>query len=413
MIRVLLFLSLLIYNSSECSYLDYAASADVDKEALDTFINVSKLSGNSSGISEHSKKLLTIEQQAARVIAKKISAANGNQIIFTSSATISNNIAILGVAYKHPGCHLITSKIEHKSVINIFKNLEKRGYRVTYLNVNASGIVDLQQLESSINNNTKLISIQSFNSEIGVSQDIKSIGKIAKKYGVLFHSDASQSFCKYDINVGDASIDLLTISGYKIGAPKGIAALYVKNAKNLQNIVYGSTDELWPGTKPTALIASFSEAVSVFKFNRNIIASNYNTLKKEIEKISKVFINSRRPSHIFSVSIEGVLLKDILERMKNYSFSAGCSCLGLGESNVIAAIDPDEKLPTCTLRISFSDNVKPEELTLFAKTLKECVDNLRKEKQVGNGCSKQENDGALNNALEGMQSFLQGNNTTN
>jgi len=380
-------------------YFDYAASAHVSSEALAEFIRVSELDGNSSGINLHSQKLKEIERKSAVIIANKIN-AEGENIIFTNSATIANNIAILGVGrnsmlgpiykYRKNGerNHFITTKIEHKSVLNVFNQLENEGFEVTYLDVDATGKIDLNQLKKSLKPTTVLISIQMFNSEIGTMQDMEKIGEIASQNGILFHSDASQAFGKYQIDVEKFHLDFLTISGYKIGAPKGIAALYVRNKEVLQPILFGSGNELFPGTKPTALIASFAKAVETYSIDMNKVKANYVALENEIKKICDIHINSTEPSHVFSVSIDGVLLGDVLERIRDYSFSSGCSCLGQGQSNVMKAIDPEGKIPTCTLRISFSDKTNQSELVTFAQKLKQVVNQLRKEKSVSNSCEK-------------------------
>lgn len=384
-----------VQNALNCwtpTYLDYAASAHINAESLKKFIEISKLSGNSSGFNLHAKKLRDIENESAKVIAEKIG-CSPDQILFTNSATMSNNIAVLGVAYKYPGCHLITSKIEHKSVLNIFKYLERSGYKVTYIDVDRYGNLNLEQLKKSIRHHTRLVSIQSFNSEIGTQQNVEAIGQIIKNSGnknILFHSDISQAFGKYPMDI--STFDMATFSGYKIGSPKGIAALYIKDRKKISQIFFGSGDELFPGSKPTALIAAFAKAVEVYKLNLEIIKKNFNLLKREVEKIDDVYINSEKPSHVFSVSIKGVLLKDLIDRMKDFSFSSGCSCLGQGESNVKEAIDPEGKLPSATLRISFSDKVPEKNLVDFAKSLKVEVEKLRKEKSVSDNCEKQEED---------------------
>ena len=369
-------------------YLDYAASAHINNKSLKKFIKISKLDGNSSGFNSHAQRLKNIENASAKNISQKIG-CRPDQVLFTNSATMSNNIAILGVAYKNPGCHLITSKIEHKSVLNVFKHLEKSGYEVTYINVDRYGNLDLEELRKSIKPTTRLVSIQSFNSEIGTRQDISAISQIIKKSdnkNILFHSDISQAFGKYPTDF--SAFDMATFSGYKIGSPKGIAALYIKDRKKISPVFFGSGDELFPGSKPTALIAAFAKAVEIYNLDLKIIEENFNILKKEIEKIEDVYINSITPSHIFSVSIRGVLLKDLIDRMHKFSFSSGCSCLGQGESNVKEAIDPEGKLPSTTLRISFSDKVPKSNLTDFARNLKVEVEKLRKEKSVSDNCQK-------------------------
>jgi cysteine desulfurase len=299
---------------------------------------------------------------------------------------MANNIAILGIAYANPGCHIITSKIEHKSVTNVCKHLESQGYTVTYLDVDRLGRVDIDKLYKGIQKNTQLITIQMFNSEIGTLQNVKAIGEIAKKRGIPFHSDAAQAFCRYDINVDELNVDLLTISGHKIGTPTGVAALYARDVSKLQPILFGSGERLFPGTKPTALIAALAVAVEHFQFDKTKIEKNYNALVSALLKIKDVYINSSSPSHVVSVSIGGVLLKDLLERIKDYSFSAGCSCLGQGKSNVLEAIDPDGLLPVCTIRLSFTDRVDETVLVKFAQKLEEVVRELRKEKDIGAGC---------------------------
>jgi cysteine desulfurase len=237
-------------------------------------------------------------------------------------------------------------------------------------------------------------------------QDVKAIGEIARKHGILFHSDASQSFCKYDLDVEALNIDLLTVSGYKIGAPKGIAALYVRDKTALRPILFGSGDPFFPGTKSTASIASFAAAVEHFSFDKNRINENFRVLASELSKIDDIYINSSTPSHVLSVSIGGVLLKDVLKRMKNYSFSAGCSCLGQEKSNVIQAIDPDGKLPSCTLRISFSDQIRLEDLVEFAKNLRKTVNLLRGAKSVGTGCQSDKSSEDLNESLKKIHEAL-------
>jgi cysteine desulfurase len=385
--------------------LDYAASAPINKKALEEFNFVSRINGNSSGFNFHAKILLDIENKSAEIIAKKIN-ATPDQIVFTNNATMSNNISILGVARNYPGCHLITSKIEHKGVLNIFKHLENSGYRVTYLDVDRFGNVDLEQLTQSIRSDTKLISIQTFNSEIGAIQNMKAIGDISRKHGILFHSDAAQSFCKYDLDVDDINVDLLTISGYKIGAPKGIAALYIRDKSKLQPIIFGTGDPFFPGTKATSLIASFASAVKNFHFDKTNVTRNFHTMVSELSKINDVYVNSSTPSHVVSVSIGGVLLKDLLKHMKRYSFSAGCSCLGQEQSNVMQAIDPKGKLPSCTIRISFSDETKPKELIQFVQTLKKTVEQLRSGKIIKIGCQSEDETNDLNDRLKKIKNSL-------
>ncbi|MDR1362187.1 MAG: aminotransferase class V-fold PLP-dependent enzyme [Holosporaceae bacterium] len=381
-------------DKDEVIYFDAAASLPINQEALREFMTVAQLDGNSSGINPHAKHLEKIEKQAAQVVADKIN-GQAHQIHFCSSATMANNMAILGVARKNPGCHLITSKIEHKSVLNVFRHLEKNGHEVTYLNVDRRGSVDLEHLRRSIRGNTKLISVQMLNSETGTLQDLKTIGKISRHHKILLHTDAAQAFGKCDIDVDDIGIDLVTMAGHKIGAPKGIAALYIKDSSRLSPILFGSGDDFFPGSKPTELIAAFAVAVKNFQWNRRRIAENFAALGTELAKIDKVYIIGHRlppekmiVAGIMLVSVDGVLLVDVLEGMRNYSFSAGCSCGGQERSNVLEAIDPEDKLPSCIIRISFSDTQEPQQLIDFAQQLKRVVEQLRREKSITKGCQQ-------------------------
>jgi cysteine desulfurase len=396
-----------VYAVEEPLYLDYAASYALNENALEEFIKVARMDGNSSGLNAHAKYLKMCEERAAKIVADRIN-AKPDQIHFCGGATAANNIAILGVAQKNPGCHLIAPKIEHKSVLNVFRHLETRGYKVTYLNVDRYGNVDLDQLRKSIQKNTKLISVQMLNSEIGTLQDVKAIGEIALQHGILFHTDAAQAFCKYDIDVEALHIDLLTMAGHKIGSPKGIGALYIRDSFRLQPILFGSGDEFFPGSKLTELIAAFAVAVQNFRFDTSKIAGNFTALTAELTKIENIHINSASPSHIVSVSIAGVLLTDVMEHLKEYSFAAGCSCTGSERSNVLEAIDPEDQLPQCTLRISFSDSIEPHQLITFAQQLKTVVEQLRREKNVGKGCESisETKSQDLTNSLEKIQEAL-------
>ena len=283
--------------TSDVVYLDYASSHPVSAPALCEFIRVVSIPGNSSGFNTYSKHLKQIELNAKQIIANKIS-ANSNQIHFTYNATLANNIAILGVAYQYPKCHIITSRIEHPGMIKIFKHLQSIGYEISYIDIDDSGKINIDSLKKSFKSNTKLVSIQMVNSETGVSQDIRKIAEISHQHGSLFHCDASQAFCRVNIDVDAQHIDLMTFSGYKIGAPQGIAALYVKDPTSIVPILFGSGDMLSPGSMPTALIASFAKAVETFRYNRNKVERNYNTITHKLSDIKGLTVNSFEPNHI-------------------------------------------------------------------------------------------------------------------
>lgn len=359
-------------------YLDFAASYHIQQKALDKFLEVSKMDGNSSGFNNHSEKLKNIERKSTQTICQKIHAQFSNQLTYTPNATFANNIVILGIAKKNPHCHFITTKIEHKSILNVFQYLETKGYEITYLKVDKNGNIDLKDLENNIRKNTKLISIQTLNSEIGVRQNLEAIGEIADKYKIPFHSDASQSFCKYNIDVQASHIDFLTISGYKIGAPKGIAALYTRDSSLLDPLFFGSGQCFSPGTLPSALIASFATAVENFTFDLTRIEYLFNFICQKLQEIQGVTINSKYPGFIVSFSISDIDLNLLNEEMADFSYSSGCSCNTTSRSNVIDAIDPDHNLPHTTLRLSFSDKTSEKDLENFVKKLNKSIEKIRK-----------------------------------
>lgn len=283
-------------------------------------------------------------------------------------------------------------------MIKIFRHLESIGYEISYIDVDNLGKVDINSLKKSFKNNTKLVSIQMVNSETGVSQDIKTISEISHQHGAIFHCDASQAFCRVNIDVEAQNIDLLTISGYKIGAPQGIAALYVKDLTYITPILFGSGDMLSPGSMPTALITSFAKAVESFRYNRNKIEKIYNAITNKLSDIKGLTINSSEPNHILSFSVNGDI-EDIVSKMNKFAFSSGCSCSGLRQfKNMSLASSKLTSLhllrPRSTIRISFDDD-SIEHLIRFTNSLKSALKDIRinaKNKLTGKpvirGCRK-------------------------
>ena len=226
-------------------YLDYNATTPIDKEVAqamqpylaDYFGNPS--SSHSFGI-ETKKAVENARKQVATLINCK-----PNEIIFTSGGSESNNYAIKGIAYAYEnrGNHIITSSIEHPAVVEVCKYLERKGFNITYIPVDEHGVIDLNKLEKAITKQTILITVMHANNEIGTIQPISEIAKIAKKHSIYFHTDAAQSTGKYPVDVKDMGVDLLSIAGHKLYAPKGIGALYIKEGVQLEKLIHGADHE--------------------------------------------------------------------------------------------------------------------------------------------------------------------------
>ncbi|USD59500.1 cysteine desulfurase [Vibrio sp. SCSIO 43140] len=252
------------------NYFDYAASTPVSQLVLDSMSqwqNESFANPSAAHIEGESAKAAIRESRI--LIAEKLGAMP-SEIIFTSGASESNNLAIKGLAFRHLNekGHLITSTIEHKCILNTCAYLEEIGFKVTYLKPDANGLISPAQVEDAIRSDTLLITIHHVNNELGTVQPIEKIGAVAFDHNVPFHTDAAQSFCKLDIDVDDMNLDMLSLSGHKIYGPKGIGALYVRDARDssIVPLIHGGGQELGlrGGTSPTPLIVGLGTAVASF-----------------------------------------------------------------------------------------------------------------------------------------------------
>jgi len=251
-------------------YYDYAASTPVSTEVFKAMLPWQSDSfANPSAAHIEAEKASNAIKQVREIIADAIGAMP-SEVVFTSGASESNNLAIKGLAFKRleEKGHLITSSIEHKCVLNTCGFLESIGFDVTYLTPNVSGLISAQQVQEAIRPNTFLITVHHVNNELGTVQPIEEIGNVAFEHGIPFHTDAAQSFCKLDIDVDDMNIDMLSLSGHKIYGPKGIGALYIRDARDseLVPIIHGGGQELGlrGGTSPTPLIVGLGAAVEHF-----------------------------------------------------------------------------------------------------------------------------------------------------
>lgn len=374
-------------------YLDNAATTRVKEEVMETmmpyfcekFYNPSSVYGPSRNVTKEI-------QEARKKIANSIG-ADENEIYFTSGGSESDNWAIKGIALskQRKGKHIITSKIEHHAVLETCKELEKQGYEITYINVNEEGIINLEELEQSIKEDTILVSIMTANNEIGVIEPIKEIGNICRKHNVLFHTDAVQAYGNIEINVEEMNIDLLSTSAHKIHGPKGIGFLYIKKGIKIDSLINGGNQEKGKraGTTNSALIMGFAKAVELkiknMKTNIEYILNLRNHLIKRITKeIPYVKINGsmeqRLPGNI-NVSFrfiegEGMLLKLDMAGICASSGSA-CTSGSLDPSHVLLAIGLPHEIAHGSLRISINEENTIEEIDYTVDELKKIINELR------------------------------------
>ncbi len=369
-------------------YLDNAATTRMDSRVVQAmFPHLTEQYGNPSSIHELGEQARQAVEHAREVIAGKIHALP-EEIIFTGSATEADNLAIKGIAYKHKGRgrHIITTKIEHKAVLESCSYLETDGFRVTYLDVDSEGKVSLEQLKKAIKKDTILVSICHANNEIGVLQDITAIGNICRKAGVYFHTDAAQSFTKVPLDVGSMKIDLMTLSGHKIHGPKGVGALYVRKGVALCPLLHGGEQEfsLRAGTENVAAIVGFAKAGELAS-QKDV--QNMEKLRDyfiaELLKIPHVTLNGSAHDRLcnnINVCFEAIDAETMLQHLssKCISASAGSACTAgrIEPSHVLKALGLSDAAANSSVRFSLSKYTTKEELMYAVQQIKEIVAGL-------------------------------------
>jgi cysteine desulfurase len=371
-------------------YLDNGATTMVDKEVEKAILPYfTKVYGNASSLHTFGQNAKKAVEKSREIIAKKINALP-EEIIFTSGGTESDNLALQEVAYtnRDKGDHIITTKIEHHAVEKSCKFLENDGFKVTYLNVDKEGFVDLGELKRAITDKTILVSIIHGNNEIGTIQDIDAIGKICKEKGVYFHTDAVQSFTKVPIDVGKQNITLASFSAHKIHGPKGVGALYVKKGTKIHPLMYGGSQEnkLRPGTENIPLIVGFAKAVEIAKqedFEKMEKLRDY-FIEKIEKEIPEVKLNGSRDKRLCNNAnitfkyIEGeALLIKLDDKGIAVSTGSACSSKELRPSHVLTAIGLDPAIAHGSIRFTLSKYTTKEELDYTIKNVKEVVKELR------------------------------------
>lgn len=374
-------------------YLDNAATTPVDERVLETMLPYfSVYFGNPSSVYQLSSYSKAAVNKARESIAASLN-ADSSEIYFTGGGSESDNWAIKGVAemLEAKGKHIITSKIEHHAILHTCEYLEKKGYEITYLDVDSDGVVDLKQLEDTIRKDTILISIMFANNEIGTIQPIKEIAAIAKKHGVLFHTDAVQAYCHIPIDVKEMNIDLLSASGHKINGPKGTGFLYIKKGVKLRSFIHGGAQEKQrrAGTENVPGIVGFGKAASLAVEEMDKRIAKETELRDYLitqieERIPYVKLNGSRthrlPNNVnFSIRfIEGEGLLISLD-MIGICASSGSACTSgsLDPSHVLLAIGLPHEIAHGSLRMSLSYHNTKEEIDIVIEKLEQIVKRLR------------------------------------
>ena len=379
-------------------YLDNASSTKIDEEVLKSMCEFYKEHyAIPSSIFSHSEGIFVADKvnEARENIAKHLG-ANSDEVIFTSSGTESNNLAIKGFAYgnREKGKHLITTKIEHISVLESFKRLEREGFEVTYLPVDSNGFVDIDVLKKSIRDNTILVSIQMANQEVGTIQDIKAISEIVKEKAITLHVDGAIAVPYIDVDLSSLPVDLLTISPHKFHGPKGIGILYVKKGTKIEKLMDGGFNEfnLRAGHENTGAIVGASKAFDVFnkddvKKVGELKSYLFERIDKEIKDVEHNGSKESSLPHILNVTFKYIEGESIALRLdfEGIAVTTGSACYSrnLQASHVLLGMGKKHEDAHGSIRFSLSKYNTREEIDYTVEKLKEIVEDLRKLSPLG------------------------------
>ncbi|MFT5814265.1 MAG: cysteine desulfurase [Psychroserpens sp.] len=376
-------------------YFDYSATTPVDKRVAEKMMQYMTTDGFYGNPASRSHKFGWQAEEAVDIARNQIADlinADPREIVITSGATESNNLAIKGAAkfYSKKGKHIITCKTEHKAVLDTCRELERQGFEVTYLDPESNGLIDLDKLNDAMREDTVLVSIMHINNEIGVIQDIAKIGEMCRERKIIFHVDAAQSAGKINIDLQHLKVDLMSFSAHKIYGPKGIGALYVsrKPRVRLESQMHGGGHErgMRSGTLATHQIAGMGEAFRIAK--EELVQDEIHVIKMRdrlwagLNDMEQVFINGdadkRYPGNL-NVSFNFVEGESLIMALKDLAVSSGSACTSasLEPSYVLRALGLNDEMAHSSIRFSFGRFTTEEEIDYAINLIKKAIGHLR------------------------------------
>ena len=376
-------------------YFDYSATTPVDPRVAEKMMECLTQDGNFGNAASRSHAFGWAAEEAISTARKQVADlvnCDPKEIIWTSGATESDNLAIKGAAhfYKKKGKHIITCKTEHKAVLDSCRQLEREGFDVTYLDPETNGLIDLGKLEAAMREDTVLVSIMHVNNEIGVIQDIEAIGELTRPRGIIFHVDAAQSAGKIEIDLQKAKVDLMSFSAHKIYGPKGMGALFVRRKPRvrLEAQMHGGGHErgLRSGTLPTHQIVGMGEAFRIAKEEMAEENERFLKLRQRLidgmEGIEEVYINGDMEHRIagnINISYNYVEGESLIMALKDLAVSSGSACTSssLEPSYVLRAIGRNDELAHSSIRFTIGRFTTEEEIDYAIDLIHKSIDKLR------------------------------------
>ncbi|MDG9853288.1 IscS subfamily cysteine desulfurase [Pseudomonas nitroreducens] len=376
-------------------YLDYSATTPVDPRVAQKMADCLLVDGNFGNPASRSHvfgwKAEEAAENARRQVAELVN-ADPREIVWTSGATESDNLAIKGVAhfYASKGKHIITSKIEHKAVLDTCRQLEREGFEVTYLEPTPEGVITPAMVEAALRDDTILVSVMHVNNEVGSINDIAAIGELTRARGILLHVDAAQSAGKVDIDLEKLKVDLMSFSAHKVYGPKGMGALYVRRKPRvrLEAQMHGGGHErgMRSGTLATHQIVGMGEAFRIAKEEMHQEMARIEGLRKrffdQVQDLEELYLNGSPVSYapnILNVSFNYVEGESLMMSLKDLAVSSGSACTSasLEPSYVLRALGRNDELAHSSIRFSFGRFTTEEEVDYAAKKVVEAVSKLR------------------------------------